>query len=187
MSLSKKNQTVGTTAKADLTPPQRYLETDKDTFELLEQAEGGDESVLPALREVLNRDPELVSWCGDPARIAERDLIDVMAGTNLLAKEAAPRKLKAMKEELAGPSPTPLERLLAERVVACWLQLQYAEKIYAQNLGDFTMAQSEYHQRRLDRLHKRYLSAIRTLAQIRKLGVPVQINVAEQQVNMVRE
>jgi len=69
--------------------------------------------------------------------------------------------------------------------VACWLQLQYAEMIYAQNLGDFTMAQSEYHQRRLDRLHKRYLSAIRTFAQIRKMG-PVQINVAEQQVNMAR-
>ena len=110
-----------------------------------------------------------------------------MTGNNLLAKEAAPRKLKAMKEELAGSSPTPLERLLVERVVASGLQLQHAEAMYAQNLKHLAMAQSEYHQRRLDRLHKRYLSAIRTLAQIRKLGVPVQINVAEQQVNMVRE
>ncbi|HLM78571.1 MAG TPA: hypothetical protein VK361_09320, partial [Rubrobacteraceae bacterium] len=73
--------------------------------------------------------------------------------------------------------------LLAERIVACWLQLQYAEAIYVQNLGDLNMKQSEYHQRRLDRLHKRYLSSIKTLAQIRKLGPAVQINIAEKQIN----
>jgi hypothetical protein len=41
----------------------------------------------------------------------------------------------------------------------------------------------EFHQRRLDRLHKRYLSSIKTLAQIRKLGPAVQINIAEKQIN----
>ena len=45
------------------------------------------------------------------------------------------------------------------------------------------MAQSEYHQRRLDKLHRRYLSAIKALAQIRKMGPAVQINIAEQQIN----
>ena len=51
------------------------------------------------------------------------------------------------------------------------------------------MSQSEYHQRRLDRLHRRYLSSIRTLAQVRKLLNPAvtQINVAEQQVNLAAE
>jgi hypothetical protein len=78
-----------------------------------------------------------------------------------------------------------MEKLLAERVATCWLALQHAEIIHAQNLSKVSVQQSEYHQRRLDRLHKRYLSAIRTLAQIRKLGPAVQINVAEQQVNML--
>ena len=189
VSQNKKNSTAGTPAKKDRTPLQEYPKTEEDIFELLRQAEEGDETVLPVVREVLDKGlgQELARIGGDLAKTAERDLISVMSGTNLLLKEAVSRKLEAMREEVAGPSPTPLERLLAERVVACWLQLQYAEKIYAQNLGDFTMAQSEYHQRRLDRLHKRYLSAIRTLAQIRKLGPLVQINVAEQQVNMVRE
>jgi hypothetical protein len=37
----------------------------------------------------------------------------------------------------------------------------------------------------MDRAHKRYLSAIKTLATVRKLAVPVlQINVAKQQVNV---
>jgi len=44
-------------------------------------------------------------------------------------------------------------------------------------------AQSEHHQKRIDRAHKRYLSSIRSLVQIRKMGPAVQINIAEQQVN----
>jgi hypothetical protein len=88
-----------------------------------------------------------------------------------------------MRKELAGPDPSVLERLLAERIVACWLQVQYAEIIYAQNLGAMNIAQSEYHQRRLDKLHRRYLSAIKALAQVRKMGPSVQINIAEQQIN----
>ena len=88
-----------------------------------------------------------------------------------------------MRKELAGPEASPLEKLLAERIVACWLQLQYADAIYAQNLGEMNMVQSEYHQRRLDRLQRRYLSSIKCLAQIRKLGPAVQVNIAEKQIN----
>ena len=40
-----------------------------------------------------------------------------------------------------------------------------------------------YHQKRLDRLHRRYLSAMRSLAQVRKLLKPkvAQINIGEKQ------
>jgi hypothetical protein len=88
-----------------------------------------------------------------------------------------------MREEIAGENPSALERLLAERIALCWLQLQYYEAIYAQNLSTFTIAQGEHHQRRIDKAHRRYLSAMRTLAQIRKLGPAVQINIAEKQIN----
>jgi hypothetical protein len=88
-----------------------------------------------------------------------------------------------MREELAGPEPSPLERLPAERIGTCWLQLAYADLVYSQNLDEMTMAQSDWHQRRLDRLHRRYLSSIKTLAQIRKLGPAVQINIADKQIN----
>jgi len=40
-------------------------------------------------------------------------------------------------------------------------------------------------QRRVDAAHQRWLKAVKTLAQIRKLGVPVvQINLAAQQTNV---
>jgi hypothetical protein len=41
------------------------------------------------------------------------------------------------------------------------------------------MSQGDYRQKRLDRAHRRHLSAVRTLAQIRKMGPAVQINIAE--------
>lgn len=43
----------------------------------------------------------------------------------------------------------------------------------------------DYYQRRQDRGHHRYISAIRALAQVRQLLIPaVQVNVGGQQVNM---
>ena len=46
-----------------------------------------------------------------------------------------------------------------------------------------SIPQSEYHQRRLDRLHRRYLSKVKPLAQIRKMRPAGQINIAEKQIN----
>jgi hypothetical protein len=51
-------------------------------------------------------------------------------------------------------------------------------------LGKYTLAQGNYYQKRLDRAHRNQLSAMRTLAQIRKVGpAAVQINIAEKQIN----
>lgn len=88
-----------------------------------------------------------------------------------------------MREELAGPNPSPLEKLGAERVASCWLQLHYAELIYNQELPKFSLEQDDYYQKRLDRLHRRYLSSMRSLAQVRKLLKPkfAQINIGEKQ------
>ena len=92
-----------------------------------------------------------------------------------------------MKAELAGEYPSPLERLLVERVAATWFLLLYLETLYAQHRGELTMAQDDYHQRCLDRAHRRHLSAIRTLAQVRKLLKPTVaqvINIGEKQINL---
>jgi len=72
--------------------------------------------------------------------------------------------------------------------VACWLQVQFADSraAYFEQHGG-TLAQGQYWQRMQDRAHRRYLTAIRTLAQVRRLLTPaVQINVAENQVNLNR-
>jgi hypothetical protein len=150
---------------------------------LIDRAQDGEEEALPILRRVLDEAPR-VARIIDLARNVERSIIEKMSGNDVFTQEAIPRNLKAMRKEIAGDSPSPLERLLAERITVCWLELQYFEAIYAQNLGELTITQSDYHQRRLDKAHRRYLSSIKALAQIRKMGPAVQINIAEKQINM---
>jgi hypothetical protein len=152
--------------------------------DLVKRSQKGDRTMLPRLREVL-KDPAAVDLLGgNLARYAQLTLIDKFSGGNLLFKESLARKLELLRAELTGPSPDPLERLLVERVLACWLHLHHLEQIYAQQDG-MSLEMGGYYQRCLSAAQKRYLAAIKTLAVVRKLAVPVlQVNIAKRQVNV---
>lgn len=152
---------------------------------LLRKAEKGDSTVLPALRTWMDRTPGYWEPMGDLAKVAREALIEHASGKkNLLVQETLTRKCAALTQELTGPTPSPIERLLVERIVLCWLQFYYAECLYVQSLEDsLTIRQAEFHQQRISKAQARYLSAIRTLAHVRRLGVPaVQVNIGQQQV-----
>jgi hypothetical protein len=150
---------------------------------LIKRAQNGDTSTLPVLRMLL-QDPGAVNrFGGNLAEQAEQSLIRAAAGDDLVFHEALTCKLEMLRDELGGSNPTPVERLLVERIVTCWLQVQDADVRYAQ-AKNLSLEWGDYYQRRMDRAHKRYLSALRTLALVRKLALPVlvqQINVAAQQ------
>lgn len=156
---------------------------------LIDRAKRGDETALPAIRECLKVGGpggfafvELVG--GNLATLAERKFIGTMAGDNLALQLGIQRKLELLRFDLAGPNPSALEKLLAERIVACWLQVQEADHRYLDSDKD-SIKWGEYHQRRQDRAHQRYLAALRTLAQVRKLEVPaLQVNIGKNQVNV---
>ena len=152
---------------------------------LMEKAKGGDEQAAFDLRKVLDESPDLAwRFIKGPAKMAESALIDEFTkDEDLSAKELLKHQLESMRIEVAGENPSPLERLLAERVVATWLQVQLFDAYYAFGMQSGTIRQDEFRQKRLDRAHKRHLSAIRTLAQVRKMGPAVQINIAEKQIN----
>lgn len=152
--------------------------TEDEARALLERARAGDRSAVPDVRRILG-DPAQVEWLGgDLARQATQSMINAAAGEDLVFREAMTRKLELLREELAGPNPTPVERLLVERVVACWLQVSDADVRYAQAQGSLTVTQGDYHQRRMDRAHRRFLSAVKTLALVRKLALPsLRVNV----------
>ncbi|MDA1052704.1 MAG: hypothetical protein O3C40_19795 [Planctomycetota bacterium] len=162
----------------------------KDTREwalaIIERAQSGDEDAMPALREILDRVPSIREVLGaDLDRTVEYSISKSLGGEdNLAFREAIKRKLAALREELEGPTPSPTERLLVDRVVACWFQVQEADLRYAQ-AGDCSLAQADYHLRRQDRAHRRFLTGMKTLATVRKLGLPVlQVNIGENQVNV---
>jgi hypothetical protein len=127
--------------------------------------------VLGALRQVLADKPELWQGYGDLAAQAEGALIRLAAGSNLLLSESLIRKLADLKHELGGESPSPLERLLIERVTACWLQVNYHDALVAQAQGS-SPERMRMLQGQQDAAHRRHLSAIKTLATVRKLLRP---------------
>jgi hypothetical protein len=160
------------------------LPKDEDTSALLQRAEQGDASALPAVRELLKNPKAVDLLGGDLARQVEYSLIKDAVGKNLAFKEALHRKVDLLRGELAGPSPAPLERLLADRAVTCWLFLHDREVRYAQATG-LSITQAEHWQKVIDRAHRRYLGALKTLALVRKLALPVlQVNIARRQTNV---
>jgi hypothetical protein len=138
---------------------------------LLKRAAQGDLSSLPELRQALDADASLWRQYGDLAAHAEASLILLAAGSNLLLAESLQRKLKALKDELGGESPSPLNRLLIERVTATWLQVSYFDGLLTQAKGA-SEAQAKMLQRQQDAAHRRHLTAVKTLATVRKLLKP---------------
>ena len=134
-----------------------------------------DKTAVPEFRKLLRQVPNIADSGGNLAKIAEETLVKGIAGDQLWMHEMLLAKLKTMRTELAGPQPSPIERLLVERVVACWLQVYDADAIAAQP-ESVTFVQGDYNQRRQDRAHRRYLSAIRTLAMVRKLALPIRVD-----------
>jgi len=164
---------------------EAHRDTVERLKELVEKAGKGDKNPLPEIRKILKESPELAWQIMDFAKYTESHHIKMMVKEEDPGlKEVLKAQLAFMREEIAGDNPSPLERLLAERIVLTWLQIQLFEDLYASSMPkSMTFAQGNYKQKMIDQAHRRYLSAIRTLAQIRKLGPAVQINIAEQQIN----
>src|SRR4051794_16064316 len=132
-------------------PSEEVEEPIKDQLgRLLERARQGDEAVLPQLREFLDTRPELWRRYGDLALHARQAWIGLIAGTDLALRESIARRVDELGRELAGVRPSPMERLLVERIVANWLQLEHAEIAAAQSMSS-SVAIAGFVSRRLDR------------------------------------
>jgi hypothetical protein len=160
---------VGEKATAD----EKAAGAGQDSMERLQQlvarAQQGDHSVLPELRQALDGDASLWGRVGDLAVQAEAIWLNLVAGKDLFLRETVERKMKELRAELAGPGPSPLERLLVDRVVACWLQVNYADCIYPQSSAqESTPAIRQELMKRQESAQRRYLAALKALELVRK-------------------
>ncbi len=148
--------------------------------ELMTRAQNGDEESRQGIQKWLAKAPDATLMpAGDLARYA---ILGVLCGKNIVFQEDVRRQMKRLHAQLAGPSPSALESLLVERIVTCWLHLHCYEKENAQSLDGQSVDQSKAHGRRVDQAQRRYLSAIKALAQVRRLDLPaVQVNVGQHQ------
>jgi hypothetical protein len=143
----------------------------------------GDESALPEVRAIV-RDPRYLQAFGDLAWRARFALLNEAAGQDLMVREAVPEKLEALRQELAGPDPSPLEALLVDRILNTWLHLRALELRRGAG-ADLGPSAAAHHERAWDGAHRRFLAALKALAVVRKLALPVlQFNVAHNQLNV---
>ena len=152
------------------TPPKQDEILDR-LRKLVQRAEQGDEAVLPELRAALDANAWVWERYGDLSQQSQAAWLQLLAGRNLLLLESARRKAAQLRTELAGPGPSPLERLLVERVVACWLQVHYSDASYAQLKGT-NPAQHTAALQRQNSAQQRYLQAVKSLVTVRKLLRP---------------
>jgi hypothetical protein len=155
---------------------------------LSKRAEAGEKGTRRELRRAVGDSaPEAIRQASDIARKGHKMLIGAAAGGDLLMEEALAARLDVMRAEVAGEDPTPLERLLTERVVSCWLLVELLEALTSAQLqtGEHMKDKRVSHSflkfvlNWQESAQRRYLSAIRELARVRKLegGTPrVQYN-----------
>ena len=177
MSKSKTPGSVVTVGDKELGPDA------PKTMGLIERASKGDRKALAELGPALDDLSDLVSSLGNVARHVENATLDRLAGENILIRDTARRHVANIRKGLAGEDPTPLETLLIENIGAAWLWMQYCAFQVSTQPGEWGL----FWDKRADHATRRYLAAVKTLAQVRRLALPAvlaQINIGEKQVNI---
>ena len=136
---------------------------------MLIAARRGCKEILPKLRQTLKEHPELWQHFGNLALQTQESWLQLVSGRDLLLAEAMRRHLDAMRNELAGPKPSPLDKLLVDRILACHTQLLYFEAMETTDPTAEYMRVARYRMDRRDQAHRQFLSAVKMLATVRNL------------------
>lgn len=138
-----------------------------DLQALVQRAQSGDAAALPQLRQLLDDHPEIWQRVGDLSALVERAWVGLFAANHPLGLEAMRRSTARMKTELLGERPTPLERLMADQVVATFLEVKFLEYLSAQ--PGTSEDQAKLRLKRLESATKRYLNSVKMLTSLRAL------------------
>jgi hypothetical protein len=92
-------------------------------------------------------------------------------------REALRRQYARLRDDLAGPAPSASERVLAERVAVAHFDSYYSDLLAHSH---YNMLHGDFVQRRQDRAERRYLRAVRALAECRKIEASTVRRAAEE-------
>jgi hypothetical protein len=138
---------------------------------LMARARGGGERALPSLRALLDAEPGVLGDFGDVAAHAQADWIQAISGRDRGLAEALERQIAALKTELVGPTPTPVERVLLRVVIVTWLNYYKAESAAAALVRDGeTEPESKRSQEALGGAHRRHLLSLKALTDYQRLS-----------------
>lgn len=148
--------------------PRSHAEAKAELETLIARAKRGDAEAIPRLRQYLERNPILWMRSGDLALQAQAAWITLIAGPDRYLKECLVRKVNDLKQQLGGPSPSPLESLMVERIVMAWLRLYYCDTHDAQH-EESSVSWAEFRLKRYRTMSDLYAKSIGALALLRKL------------------
>jgi hypothetical protein len=142
---------------------------------LSDKAEDGDQGARRELRRAVRKSaPEVIDRCSDIARTYRWIVADTSSGQDPLKQEAIVEQARRMASEIAGENPTPLEVLLAERIASLWVLVEAQEALLSATyrrgqkkpVGPAYVIQMCKIQ---ESVNRRYLAAMKALAQVRRL------------------
>ncbi|MDQ5828097.1 MAG: hypothetical protein M3441_28615, partial [Chloroflexota bacterium] len=100
--------------------------------------------------------------------------------TSKFVRESQERAVEVMREEYGHATAPPLERILIEQIIICWLRLNTLEIHYTtKTFESHTTETGLYWDRRLTNAQRRFTRACESLARVRRLArLNVQVNIA---------
>jgi hypothetical protein len=167
--IANKNSTVEASLEAHL----------KHTREVLERvnSEHPTQEDMEEVRNWFNQAPHLWRLAGDLAASAT-DIALGQISKRPIQIESTKQVMEQMKKHLGWECATPIERMLIEQVVVCWLRQYHGELLYCQYSTSESLVERQYWERRLSFTQGRYLRALETLARLRKLTQVTQLQVS---------
>jgi hypothetical protein len=132
---------------------------------LLARAEEGDSDSLRRLRMLLKTHPSIWEAVTDFPKQAEESLIKLIAGDSPFLAESLRCRLDEMRKDLRFIGDGPIERLLVERVVLSWLDLNFTQISVIESRERRT--DSRAWGQRVDRAQRRHLAAVKALRIVR--------------------
>lgn len=148
------------------------------------------EEDIIALRNELEKRPELVRQLGDLALLAQRSLLRNEAESEY-SKEVVEAGLNLKRKELGYEESSEMEKMLIEAVLLAWMRLNICEKRYSNRIANkLSFKEAEFLEKRMNHSQMRFLRAVEKLAKVRSLlknDPKLQINIANpggQQINL---
>jgi hypothetical protein len=165
-----------TTAKA----PERWPRT-RD-MKVLVAAERGDKKAQERFCKLME-DPKwrgvVIRVFGDVAKSTNDALVARIHPSALASRESLRARLRDLRAELAPKGTGPLEKLLVDRIVTCWLMAYYGDVMVARSHDGCPPRILEARAKIGGAAHRRFIQALRALTWLRRTPTPsvaIQIN-----------
>jgi hypothetical protein len=162
------------------------LNLTKEEFDgIVSAANGGDANALQRLRELLDGSPDVWQRLADLSSHALAATIASIAGGNTTIAESLRRKVEEMRQELQHGEDGLLHRLAVDRLIACWLAVQLADRRLLEAAPATPL--SKYWSTRQEKGARMYDLALRSLADVRRLHAGSSMKHRENGIRMAPE